>query len=325
MDDSIAVRTFWYFVRERQKIWYRRYALKQKFPWTDDLVLRAVKIINIYRELDWGTKFAVEHILENDKLRLGEMIGRNLVYRYFNRITTYLEIEPYLEIYDKIRLNACIRAIEEHLEENMVAGLPLYTGAYMNSGVNKTEGSTARTCAVMVRTLMDFGNVVSSAVENGTTSYFLSTELKKIKGIGPFLGHQMALDFTYPLVRNGYAPLVYGGGSWCWLGPGAIEGLRILGLGGEAGVRLLWESQLDKLGYDFNWLSDWQGKRYGLTMSNIEGCLCEFARYWRALGGGYVRGWVPNGREHEHWKTDCISLPAYGDWKDSNRSVQIWK
>ena len=39
---------FWYFVKARQDIWYKRFVLKQPAPWTDDEILKPYNFCNIY-------------------------------------------------------------------------------------------------------------------------------------------------------------------------------------------------------------------------------------------------------------------------------------
>jgi len=55
---------YWYFVCERQNIYWRRVVEKQPAPWTDDPILREYKFTNIERTLDRNTLLMIDEILD---------------------------------------------------------------------------------------------------------------------------------------------------------------------------------------------------------------------------------------------------------------------
>src|SRR5437667_689382 len=79
---------FWWFVCERQKIWHRRMIERKSPPWTKDVILRNVRFTNVYRELDPGTRYLRQNILElpvPDK----DKIFNVMLYRLIGRTRTY--------------------------------------------------------------------------------------------------------------------------------------------------------------------------------------------------------------------------------------------
>src|SRR6476661_7646069 len=82
---------FWHFVCERQLIWYRRVVKQQLPPWTDDLILRHQRFTNVYRELDPGTRYVIECVLELDAPRPDKLFNV-MLYRLVGRSDTHAEL-----------------------------------------------------------------------------------------------------------------------------------------------------------------------------------------------------------------------------------------
>ena len=94
--DQQQENNFWQFVRDRQELWYRRFILKlPRVEWTKDTILQRISFGNVYRELDPGTQFTVEEILENQcHEEYWQVIAHLITYRMFNSIDTYRLIYP---------------------------------------------------------------------------------------------------------------------------------------------------------------------------------------------------------------------------------------
>jgi len=82
---------FWWFVGERQAIWRKRFLERQSPPWTLDPILRTYRFTNVYRELDPGTKFAIENILERP-FPAKDRIFNVMLYRLIGRSDTFVHI-----------------------------------------------------------------------------------------------------------------------------------------------------------------------------------------------------------------------------------------
>src|SRR5258706_15228485 len=94
------LKDFWYFVQERHNIYYKRFVKKEPKPWTKDRVLRDYFFTNVYRELDRGSLYLIDNIINygggwsacNAALWQGSggnPLFNSLTYRYFNTITNH--------------------------------------------------------------------------------------------------------------------------------------------------------------------------------------------------------------------------------------------
>lgn len=330
---------FWLFIAERQNVFYKRKIKHMPGPWTDDPVIQQARFTNVYRELDRGTKFCIENIQEDMTVRsLQEMVILVTTYRFFNRIDTFKEIRPFVSLYMDMPVddyNIITDGIEEALQMRRKFGQKIYTGAYMasycpNMGGRSKEHNAALVIENIARQSKDLAELMvgPKGTVRGLYDFFIG-----IKGFGRFLAYQCALDFTYPLIRKVGEPLARNArqSTWSKAGPGAEEGLRILGIDtiGDAAcnkaMRTLTEMQVNKfkeLGLDMKWMRDNNGNMYTLSLSNIENCLCEFQKWWRMLGGGHVKT-IFSKLPTEEWQSNVDTIPWYGEWNDDKEGKLI--
>src|SRR5271169_6765859 len=91
---------FFQFMYERHLIWYKRNILKEPPPWTKNKILRDNKFTNIYRELDAGTLWYVQHVYTKATECWKEDLGRSernliwytVIYRLINRVETFEKV-----------------------------------------------------------------------------------------------------------------------------------------------------------------------------------------------------------------------------------------
>jgi hypothetical protein len=88
------VQAFFDFCIERERIRRKREA-GEPFPWTDDLVLRNGRFLNVFREDDKGTK-AVLYFADPFKASVPDLIRALFFARWCNQRTTLLALEPHL-------------------------------------------------------------------------------------------------------------------------------------------------------------------------------------------------------------------------------------
>jgi hypothetical protein len=71
------------YVVERQRIWHKRFVLKEPFPWTKDPILQKFHFCNNYRELDKGTVYLINELTpyQNDRRKV---LFNVVAYRFFN-------------------------------------------------------------------------------------------------------------------------------------------------------------------------------------------------------------------------------------------------
>ena len=115
---------------------------------------------------------------------------------------------------------------------------------------------------------------------------------KSLYGFGNFLAYQILVDLRYPLKCYGGKPLLpFSNDDWATPGPGAKRGLKMLlkdcvktdSLDVMRWLRDNQEAEFHRLDLSFPYLKNESGKDIKLSLSNIQGCLCEFHKYVKIL------------------------------------------
>ena len=280
-------KEFFTFIYQRQLIWYKRFVLKQKAPWTTDTVLSTFKIINMYRELDRCTLY----ILEKFKtIQNRENLLLNIIfYRFFNLDGIYedLEIEPFsnLDSSLKKRLSLKLRSLKKKR--------PIFNNAYLIAPASKGikhDQVLESISSVDIPFLVSQLDTAQSPEES-----FLF--LTNIALVGPFLACEIWTDLTYfHFFTQGWTD-----DDFVHIGPGAKWGLELM-------YGKLSRKDLDKklhslykkqetflssihltLGETYSWKYIAYTNAYShypfLSLTNIEGALCEFRKYIRLSHG----------------------------------------
>jgi len=278
---------FFKFIYERQLIWYKRFVLQENAPWTNDEVLKKYKIINVYRELDKCTKYIIEK-LKSVKDR-NKLFINIVFYRFFNQINLYENLK--IETFDKIdkELNKKIISALEDIRRN---GKPMFNNAYLI-----TSGGKNRKKHVSIidnLELLDIENIIDKIDRCKTPDESLSI-IQEIPMVGPFLACEIWTDLSYfSFFKQGWND-----NDFVNIGPGAKWGLEII-----AGKKKLnKKEQKDKLNYlwkiqnkfleNINQKLKWKDIAFKeafsnypfLSITNIEGSLCEFRKYWNIKNG----------------------------------------
>lgn len=277
---------FWRFITERQQVWYRRVIEKRQSPWTDDEILRAYRFTNVYRELDPGTQYVIQNILEADAPRQ-DKIFNVMLYRLIGRLEThdYLGFQS-LDDFDAEEFEERLK----HRRDDL--GKTVFTGAYMVSGYNqmgssdKVENIAALFHEIVTNSTF-FEQVLTA--ESLEDAYDL---IRTQQGFGNFLSYQVLMDLLYYVdYYDGDAVLTFSPNDWSSPGPGAKKGLKQLvtefnGFNRLDVMRWLRQHQqqeFDRLELDFPYLETQKGDQLKLSLANIQNCLCEFYKYHKIL------------------------------------------
>jgi hypothetical protein len=280
---------FWSFITERQNIWVRRFVQRQAPPWTEDPVLRQERFTNVYRELDPGTIYAVEHILEVDAAE-SDRIFNVMLYRLIGRSETHAALGfQRVESFDPEHFVARLRWLRD------VCHLPPFTAAYMVSGY--TQMGSAEKAVNIGRLFAQLGEQFTPFIRRLKAADTLPDAYSAIRGqagFGNFLAYQIIVDLLYPLRKQGGRPLLlFSPDDWASAGPGASRGIRmLLRPGAGAGdlevmrwLRLHQHEEFARLGIAFPYLLNGRGERRDLSLANIQNCLCEFHKYVKIRSG----------------------------------------
>lgn len=280
-----TLKDFFDFIYERQRIWYRRFVLKQDFPWTDDDILKKYKIINVYRELDKCTLYILDR-LENVKNRIALLLDI-VFYRFFNRVNLYeeLEIKPFEKFDDEL-----FEKIKKKFEERVSEGKVVFNNAYIIS----SRGGEERKYIEVLKAIMgvDFAKLVED-IDAAATPDEAFIAIQRIPLVGPFLACEVWTDLSYfKFFRQGWND-----DDFVNIGPGAKWGLEILS--GKLNKKQLYEKLEELHELQKNYLPSieknpsWNEVAYKdafsnypfLSITNIEGSLCEFRKYWNIKHG----------------------------------------
>src|SRR5260370_23219338 len=87
--------TYWRFAVLRQNLFMRRVAATPP-PWTNDPVLAKHRFTNAYRAADRVSQYLIRNVLYRGEQTSEEIFFRALLFKFFNRIDTWEEIEAHM-------------------------------------------------------------------------------------------------------------------------------------------------------------------------------------------------------------------------------------
>ena len=274
-------RDFWRFVFKRHDIWYRRFTLRQKFPWTRDKILRNNTFCNVYRELDKGTIWTIQNLLPVKNRR--QRLFASVAYRCCNRPATFdLLGIPTLKLWKEFWEDMCVLSQQESV----------FSSAYRCSAF----GSTPRMKIyhdILDQTAFHIPELTSD-LRKAKTLKDAHSRLCELWGVGPFIAYEIVNDLMY----TDFFPQVFTENDFVIIGPGASHALKHFWGHKKLSEQLaqmeyLRIRQIEGLGEMFPW---YHGTEGDISLANLENCLCEFRKYINAKnGGGHLRRYSPDG------------------------------
>lgn len=282
-------KEFFKFIYKRQLIWYKRFVLKENPPWTTDEILKKYKIINVYRELDKCTLYIIDKL---KKIKDREQTLANIVfYRFFNLSGLYenLEIPVFTRLDEQVKYK-----ILESLNKIKNSGKPIFNNAYL---ISSGEMGVKKHVSILNNLKnTNFSDLVEK-IDSSITPQESLKEIQSIPMIGPFLACEIWTDLAYLK----FFKQKWTDNDFVNIGPGAEWGLEILygpltKKQQEAKLKNLHETQreiLPKIHDELNEEKSWQDIAFKqassnypfLSLTNIEGSLCEFRKYWNISNG----------------------------------------
>lgn len=281
---------FWWFICERQRIWHRRFVQKLPPPWTQDPVMQQERFTNVYRELDPGTQYAIENILEVEAPK-PDKIFNIMFYRLIgSKKETHAAVGFLrLQTFNPEHVKQVLRHIRD-VEQQSPFGAAYMVAAYTEMGSHDKIENITR---LFTRIRENFDRIYSKIEASGSAEevYWV---LRSVPGFGNFLAYQVLVDLLYPLRVYGNRPLLpYSQDDWAAAGPGAQRGIAML-LRSEVQashlsvMRWLRNNQhveFRRLGLEFPYLRDRHNKPVDISLANIQNCLCEFHKYVKIREG----------------------------------------
>jgi hypothetical protein len=273
---TVAYDLYWHFAAARQDIFFRRLEGASQ-PWTDDPILLNYKFTNAYRASDRVSQYLIRRVIYDDRYSMapGELVFRVLLFKLFNKISTWELIEEQLgppswqsfdpDAYDRV------------LGAAMAAGSKLYSAAYIIPPVGLDKTKVKHRGHLKLIDLMLRGRFVGE-LERTKSLDAVFALLKSYPSLGDFLAFQLAIDLNYsPVIDHDEASFVVAG-------PGARDGLAKVFENAESAasedlISFMMERQKEefaRLGINFKSL--W-GRE--LQLIDCQNLFCEISKYTR--------------------------------------------
>lgn len=271
-------RMFFYWMYERQNIWYNRFVLKQDRPWTKDKILDEYKFTNVYRELDRNTLWLIKNVIKR-KFSPKDMLWQIIVFRYFNKpeLFEFMDGIPTFDKYNEELFNKRVLNFKKKhgrvftdayfihppgSEEDIKLGIDLYYCkhvAKVHRIMNKIlwKGyKKAKEPIVFHKLLVDNLDAVADFLSFELYSDLTYTDWFKwdendFVNVGHGAKFGLELIFPYVYKEKNYNELLY------FLKENAEEFFNL---------------------FNYN-MKYFIGKR--MTLRTIEHSLCEFSKYWK--------------------------------------------
>jgi hypothetical protein len=266
-------------------VFFRRLA-GEPLPWTRDPILRRYRFTNAYRASDRVSQYLIRRVLYQGDQDPRELLFRCLLFRFFNRISTWQLIadaigEPRARPFDAARV--C-----DVLTQARRQGARIYSSAYIipSPSAFGSDVKHINHLRLLSRILADWAPeriVAAKTLEQ----VFLT--LRAYPSLGNFLAYQLSIDLNYSSMVD------FSEMEFVVPGPGAREGIRKCfsnwaKLDGAAVIRWVTESQSDQLSQRGLRMRTLWGR--SLQLIDCQNLFCEVAKYARvahpeatAIGG----------------------------------------
>ncbi len=300
---------FFYVVKERQDIWFKRFSKEPK-PWTKDQILLNNKFTNVYRELDRESQFLISKIMipfdtknlkgsvityANDDIKLlyyymffFKFFNNNLLFSWLIKNSPYRGI-PTPEEYDPI-------VFEELLKEFRMSGGNPFTNAYCTNSV----GSIGHTrdwhfCNKVIPKMISLLSKIETLAKGNDVKPLIKC-FETISSVSHFVSHELYQDLTYITIYCKNFKFKFDQNDFTNVGPGCKVGLRLIFpslqekeiIGGIGLLRDMFNEQVEDFKYTtWNKVKKvYEVSETGeLTLHNIEMMLCEYQKYWKMKVG----------------------------------------
>lgn len=304
-DDSVVVdwdnmRLYWYWIAERQKIWYKRTVLQQPAPWTEDPILQKWKFTNCIRDLDRGTIIYINEILkkldepcEDIVKRKKEVILNTMIYRLFIRYETWSTFKfLYLDTWDEQWESAkkSLRAIK-------ASGNPVFHGSYYvndlksanpnpNTSSDKTENAICL-CEKFYERIDETYEFITKHNMKDCLEFF-----QTFPAIGHFTAYEWACDFAMSHRHTENELVPWDDDSYVNVGPGNHKGLEFVFKNGgnlsdfqkDIYLRATWRHYMKEYGFYDEFISQLPDFMNGdINLRVIEHSSCENQKYLNTL------------------------------------------
>ena len=267
--------TYWRFAAERQTVFFRRY-LGERYPWSDDEILRTYKFTNAYRASDRVSQYLIRNVIYQGRQATHEVFFRTILFKLFNKIATWeLLNQEFGDVtYDRYSFESYDRVLTDAMEHKQ----SIYSAAYIMPSGSTKDGRTKKHSSHLrlLQRMMDDG--VPDRIAMATSMRDAFNILVSYPMIGDFLAYQYVTDLNYSEICD-FTEM-----EFVVPGPGAIDGISkcFSSLGGLTEtdiIKLVTQRQVeefDRRGLKFQ---DLWGRP--LQLIDCQNLFCEISKYAR--------------------------------------------
>ena len=281
--DKINFELLGYWISERYKIHLKKDFEKIEAPWTKDKILSNYRFCNVRREQDKESKWLIKNVCEDSDLKYKNKLLNCILFRLINKSET-LKIFKRLD-FDNLDYSSVRKKLNLFHKEN--PDYVYFSNAFFTSGpksvanlfFGKEEDMIIKIIKLVEKYYLDG---IIEKVTSSKSQKEVYENLKSLRGIGPFLGYQIFVDFSY------IPEFPYSENEFVIAGPGCIKGLRLLfknfnTLSYEESLFWIRDNQKGLFSKKlFENFSDLPEEERKLNIMCLENCMCEFSKYWRA-------------------------------------------
>jgi hypothetical protein len=294
--------TYWRFAAERQEV-YRARLRGHPPPWTTDPIMASHRFTNCYRAADRVSQYLIGKVIYGGPQDPDEMVFRTLLFRFFNRISTWELLQSALCELSWSTFQ--FERYEQTLTEAVARGEPTYSAAYVIPSPKLAAHRKHSNHLLLLQQMMR--NELPHRIAKCSSMEEAFQLLHTYPGIGDFLAFQLIIDINYSNMIN------FDEMDFVVAGPGARDGIwKCFGpeaRGIEADlIRYMSDTQeqhFTRLGLSFPGL---YGRR--LKLIDCQNLFCEVDKYAR-VAHPEIRGYSGRTRIKQRYEP-------------SNRTVTSW-
>lgn len=300
--------TYWRFAAERQAIYDGRVAGRPG-PWTTDPLLRKHRFTNCYRAADRVSQFLINEVAYAGPQDLRNLVFRTLLFKMFNRITTWELLERRLDpiTWETVSLSECDRV----LSDAFARGERLYSAAYVIPPPALGRERKHSNHLALLRLMIE-DNIHDRLAKADDMAAAFNT-LRSYPAIGDFLAYQFLIDINYTVALD------FDENEFVVPGPGARDGIRKCFGPKSAGIehhiiRYMTDSQEEhfaRLGLTFTGLN---GRP--LHLIDCQNLFCEVDKYARVahpeIAGISGRSRIKQNYTYDHSPVTAWFPPKWG-------------
>lgn len=274
-------------------------------PWTVDPILSQYRFTNVRREHDRETKWLIDHITNNPRLKYEDKLLNCILFRIYNKHETAELLEMPIK-FSKYQTDKGSKWDPEDYRKFFEWALKrnpkriFFTGAFITGGTKRAlkwylPDKAKKNDTSEMRVLWFMSHLIKSnlveKIKSCTTQQEAFKVLSSLMGIGEFLGYQIFVDMTY--IRK----FPFSENEFVVAGPGCKSGLNYIfkdrdGMTYEEclfwlrdNLNKVFQSCLGKK-INFNQLmSDLDPEDRYMNVMSLENCICELSKYIRAFEG----------------------------------------